>query len=440
MFKRLSTHFVVSTLGALCISALLSFIVANVYYHLFLKPANDARITHIVTEQKTFIENHPEIQADAFFRQLATLNFQVLTVHNGVTNYYGTPFRLENLEDEGHAVYHGIKERPFSLFITGFFDNETRNTVGMDMTVNGEKYRVYMRPDVGQSMGEFRIFLAILLVYILIFTVFLILLSAGYLVTPVRKLQQFANRIRRGDYSDQSSIKRHDEIGVLAREMEEMSRAIRHHQATNERFVANVSHEIQSPITNLIGLTDQLETHVTDETIQAIRHQSRRLSGLTKQLLTLASIENEGHKLVTETFSGKEMLKEVIQTFMYQLDEKELLLVTHFDGSQLTAHRALLMQLVTNLLSNAIKYSRQEDEIHLTLKESVITVEDQGIGMDEKTQEHLFERFYKSKAKEDDTPSNGLGMAIVKEIADLHGMTIEVESRMNQGTKISVVC
>ncbi|TDL98726.1 HAMP domain-containing histidine kinase [Macrococcus brunensis] len=440
MFKKLSTHFVVSTLFTFCISALLSFIIANVYYHLFLKPANDDRITQIVKEQKHFIESHPEIKPATFFAQMASLNFQVMTVHDHEVNYYGTPFRVKNLEDGQDGIYHGIKERPFNLFITGFFDNETRNTVGIDMQVAGEDYRVYIRPDVGQSMGEFRIFLAILLVYILIFTVFFIILSAGYFVNPVKKLQLYAKRIRSGDYSDQSSITRRDEIGELAREMEEMSIAIRHHQAVNERFVANVSHEIQSPITNLIGLTDQLADHYNSETIAAIQHQSRRLSGLTKQLLTLASIENEGNRLQLKTFSGKDMMKEVINTFMYQLDEKELLLTTHFDDSELTAHRALLMQLVTNLLSNAIKYSKQEGSILITLKNQVITIEDEGVGMDDKTQQHLFERFFKSKSNEDHVPSNGLGMAIVKEIADLHGFKIEVNSAVNQGTTITVVC
>lgn len=440
MFKRLSTHFVVSTLFTFCLSALLSFIIANVYYHLFLKPANDERITQIVKEQKHFIESHPEIEATTFFSQMASLNFQVMTVHDQRVRYYGTPFRVKNLEDSHEGIYHGIKDRPFNLFITGFFDNETRNTVGMDMRVAGEDYRVYIRPDVGQSMGEFRIFLAILLVYIFIFTVFFIILSAGYFVNPVKKLQLYAKRIRSGDYSDQSSITRRDEIGELAREMEEMSIAIRHHQAVNERFVANVSHEIQSPITNLIGLTDQLAERYNSETIAAIQHQSRRLSGLTKQLLTLASIENEGNELQLETFSGREMMKEVINTFMYQLDEKELLLTTHFDDSELTAHRALLMQLVTNLLSNAIKYSKQEGAILITLKERVITITDEGAGMDDKTQQHLFERFYKAQSNEDHVPSNGLGMAIVKEIADLHGFRIEVQSSVNQGTTITVIC
>ncbi|GGA97163.1 HAMP domain-containing histidine kinase [Macrococcus hajekii] len=440
MFRRLSTHFILSTLLALIFSAFFGFIVSNIYYHTFLKPENDARMTHIMTAQKNFIEAHPEIESQAFFNHLATLDFQVMAEHEGQITYYGTPFRVKNIEDDRSGVYHGIKERPFNLFITGFFDNETRNTVGMTMKIEGNSYRVYMRPDVGQSMGEFRIFLAVLLFYIFIFSIFFILFSSRYLVTPVKKLQQFAKRIRKGDYSDQSSINRRDEIGVLAREMEEMAIAIRHHQAVNERFVANVSHEIQSPITNLIGLTSQLTHQNEQEIVEAIQHQSSRLSGLTKQLLILASIENAGHQLQKETFSGQILMKEVIKSFMFQLNQKELFLITQFDDSEITANRELFFQLVSNLVSNAIKYAYKEGEIKLILQDNIVSVEDNGTGMSELTQTYLFERFYKSDAKEDDIPSNGLGMAIVNQIADLHGFNIEVDSQLNKGTTIRVMC
>ncbi|PKE70469.1 hypothetical protein [Macrococcoides caseolyticum] len=157
MFKRLSTRFIIGTFHVILVSSLLSFIIANIYYHLTLKEQNDTRITNTLITQKKYIEAHPEIKPEAFFTQLANLNFQVVTVKDGKKAFYGTSFRVKNLPNNGPLTetYHGIKERPFNVFITGFFDNETRNTVGMPIKVNNEIYDVYIRPDVGESMHEF---------------------------------------------------------------------------------------------------------------------------------------------------------------------------------------------------------------------------------------------------------------------------------------------
>lgn len=180
MFKRLSTRFIIGTFHVILVSSLLSFIIANIYYHVTLKEQNDTRITNTLITQKKYIESHPEIKPEAFFMQLANLNFQVIAVKDGKKAFYGTPFRVKNLPDNGPLTetYHGIKERPFNVFITGFFDNETRNTVGMPMQVNGKTYDVYIRPDVGESMHEFRIFLAILFLCIIVFSILFVFISS----------------------------------------------------------------------------------------------------------------------------------------------------------------------------------------------------------------------------------------------------------------------
>lgn len=170
---------------------------------------------------------------------------------------YGTKFRLDNLKldtikMERDGVYHGIKNRPFNLFITGFFDNESRNTVGTKMQINHQQYTVFIRPDVGESMHEFRSFLAVLLLLTIVISILIVFISPKYIVHPVIELKKAAQRI--GEQSGyQTTVNRKDELGVLAEEMNEMSKKIKQHEEINQRFVANVSHEIQSPITNLIG-------------------------------------------------------------------------------------------------------------------------------------------------------------------------------------------
>lgn len=95
--------------------------------------------------------------------------------------------------------------------------------------------------------------------------------------------------------------------------------------------------------------------------------------------------------------------------------------------------------MIGNIISNAIKYSPRESDMLITLEEGCLVVADNGYGMDEQTRTHLFERFYKANVSEDQVTSNGLGMAIVKEIADIHNIEIEVNSKQGEGTTIKLI-
>ena len=445
-FKRLSTRFIVNTLIVMAISSTLAFILSNVYYHFYEKDKNDARITETLLTQKEFIENDEERSPEEIFNQIASLDFQLVVIKDGKKEFYGYPFRLDNLPEEPlekEEIYHGIKNRPFNILITGFFDNETKNTVGTNITINNETYSVFMRPSVGDSMGEFRIFLAILLILLIVFSIIFVALSSNFIVAPVVQLKNFAQKIRFGKYDSKNIVNRRDEIGTLQREMARMSQAIKDQQETNERFVANVSHEIQSPIANLLMQLESLKQPNDEATIKNMEHQAKRLSGLTKQLLLLASIEQSESQLETEYFKAKPFINELVQSHMYMLDQKEIFLMTHVEDIEIYGNSHLLFQALTNLLTNAIKYTENFGEITISVNKeenrTKISIEDNGIGMSEETKKHLFERFYKDHRAEGNIPSNGLGMAIVKEIIDLHDGEIEVESEEGEGTRITVI-
>src|SRR5699024_9040198 len=182
------------------------------------------------------------------------------------------------------------------------FDNETKNTVGTNITIGNDTYSVFMRPSVGDSMGEFRIFLAILLSLLIIFSIIFVALSSNLIVAPVVQLKNFAQKIRFGKYDSKNIANRRDESRTIQSEKDRMSQAIKDQQETNERCVANVSHEIQSPIANLLMQLEALKQSNDKETIKTMEHQAKRLSGLTKQLLLLASIEQSESQLETEYF------------------------------------------------------------------------------------------------------------------------------------------
>ena len=139
----------------MAVSSTLAFILSNVYYHFYEKEKNDARITETLLTQKEFIENDDQRSPEEIFNQIASLDFQLVVIKDGQKEFYGYPFRVDNLPEEPlkkDEIYHGIKNRPFNILITGFFDNETKNTVGTNITIGNDTYSVFMRPSVGDSM------------------------------------------------------------------------------------------------------------------------------------------------------------------------------------------------------------------------------------------------------------------------------------------------
>ena len=117
-FKRLSTRFIVNTLIVMAISSTLAFILSNVYYHFYEKDKNDARITETLLTQKEFIENDDKRSPEEIFNQIASLDFQLVVIKDGKKEFYGYPFRLDNLPEEPlekEEIYHGIKNRPFNI-------------------------------------------------------------------------------------------------------------------------------------------------------------------------------------------------------------------------------------------------------------------------------------------------------------------------------------
>ena len=176
--------------------------------------------------------------------------------------------------------------------------------------------------------------------------------------------------------------------------------------------------------------------------LNQIEHQSLRLSGLTKQLLLLASIEQNKISLTKKNFNFKMLIQEVIRDNMYTINQKDIFLSTTLEDVYVLGNRDLCYQMITNLLSNAIKYSPNDSEIHIELKEEqdnkLFIIEDHGYGMTDETRKMIFERFYKSNVNEDNITSNGLGMAIVKVILDVHDFTIDIDSEIDEGTTIII--
>ncbi|MBR0575559.1 HAMP domain-containing protein [Proteiniclasticum sp. BAD-10] len=213
------------------------------------------------------------------------------------------------------------------------------------------------------------------------------------------------------------------------------------------QFVANVSHELKTPLTSIKGFSETLKFVQDEKTrnkfLDIINEESERLTRLINDILTLSSIEQA--KAAKPEFIDPVAETEKIYHLLTPRAEAKRIRLTMQGQEGLKAYcdRDNFKQLVLNLVDNAIKYTREEGSVNISLsqvKESLkIVVEDTGIGIPDKHLSRIFERFYRvDKARDRAMGGTGLGLAIVKHIVLGFGGTIDVESEVGKGTRFII--
>ena len=240
----------------------------------------------------------------------------------------------------------------------------------------------------------------------------------------------------------------YDELRDLAVTFNEMFDRIQASYEKQNQFVADASHELRTPISVIQGYINLLDRwgkgdkEVLDESIVAIKGESKAMKDLIEKLLFLARSDKSLLKLQRENFYVGELIDEIIyETTLIDLDH-EIIGRTH-KNVILNADRKLLKQSIRIFIDNSLKFTprggRIEISSSLQKKELLIVVEDTGIGISKEDIDLIFNRFYRSdKSRTKETGGHGLGMSIAKLIIDEHGGYIKVESKVNVGTKIKI--
>ena len=227
---------------------------------------------------------------------------------------------------------------------------------------------------------------------------------------------------------------------------------LRRLETVRRDFVANVSHELKTPITSLKGFVETLLNGAVNRPADArrfldiISRQIDRLNAIIDDLLLLSSLEQDGgkHHLSFEERRLVDVLASAVEVCGPRAAQKEVSL--HLDCPEALAWRVnphLLEQAVVNLVDNAIKYSELRNAVWVTAELApdgvVIRVRDRGCGIPEEHQSRLFERFYRvDRARSRKLGGTGLGLAIVKHIAQVHGGDVIVDSTVGQGSIFSI--
>jgi len=244
-----------------------------------------------------------------------------------------------------------------------------------------------------------------------------------------------------------------DQLGATFREMSEriiqQVKLLEHNDTSRRELVANVSHDLRTPLASLQGYletldlkADQLSNEEKQHYIHIAWQHSERLRKLISELFELSTLENQGAQLHFEPFSMSELIQDVTQKFQLEAKNKNLQLSTHIPEQPafVSADIGLIQRVLENLIENAIKYTPQGGQIGISLinggNRVATSITDTGQGIPPKDLPHIFERFYRvDKHRNED--GTGLGLAIAKRIIQLHDSNIDVASKPNAGTTFS---
>ena len=222
---------------------------------------------------------------------------------------------------------------------------------------------------------------------------------------------------------------------------------LRHLESVRQDFVANVSHELKTPIAAIRGLVEtiiddpEMTSDYRERFLGRIRDQADRLTTLVTELLTLARLESAEGVLETSLMDFRETVRQSLDSHRNSAEEKGLSTSESItrEFARIEGEPEALRVVVDNLLDNAVKYTQHGGHVHVELEivgdEVVLKVRDDGIGIDPDHLDRIFERFYRvDKARSRELGGTGLGLSIVKHIARAHAGRVWVESKPGRGS------
>jgi len=275
--------------------------------------------------------------------------------------------------------------------------------------------------------------------------------------TPIRQMKEVADAIAKGQFDKRTSIRGEDELAELAQSLNAMSdelklkiERLKYLDTVRTDFVANVSHELKTPLTSIRGFVETLEDGAINDSDNArrflaiIKKHAQRLGNIIDDLLRLSELESGGGIEMAE-LDLKGLIDEIVMGFGHSLAVKQHRLSVETSGGDFTIRgdKDRLEQVFVNLIDNAIKYTKEGGQIKVHLVSTgdfvTATVEDNGIGIPKEDIERVFERFYRvDKARSRELGGTGLGLSIAKHIVLAHNGKISIESGVNKGTKVFV--
>ncbi|MGP0584839.1 sensor histidine kinase [Paenibacillus timonensis] len=264
---------------------------------------------------------------------------------------------------------------------------------------------------------------------------------------PLLRIKEIANQMREGELSSRVVLGHHQtEIEEVGLALNHLADALEQEDRLRKNLTADIAHELRTPLATIQSHIEAFQDGVweaTPDKLEICHGQVVRLVKLIHDLENLSAVENPMLKLKQEPVRLVEVIRESEKTVKAQYKEKRIdLIIQEETPLVIIGDAGRLIQVFVNLLNNAYKYT-SEGSIHIRIFETadhvIVSLSDTGSGIASDEVPHIFERFYRGdKSRNRKTGGAGIGLAIVKAIVEAHGGSIDVESKINQGTRFTL--
>ncbi len=276
--------------------------------------------------------------------------------------------------------------------------------------------------------------------------VFLASLIAVYFITeritsPLKSMSRAAKSFSNGQFDIRVPVSGNDEVAELAMAFNQMADSLQNLEEMRRGFLANVSHDLKTPMTTIAGFIDAIlvgaiPPEQQNEYLERIKNEVLRLSRLVRQLLDLSRVQAGERKFEYSDFDVCEIARQILLSFEQKIDEKQLDVEFDCDADNMwvNSDKDAIHQILYNVCDNAVKFSREKGALKLSVhntkdKKIAVSVYNEGVGIPEEDIPFVFERFYKSdKSRGLDKTGVGLGLYISKTVINALGEDIRVES------------
>ncbi|MEG0753298.1 MAG: HAMP domain-containing sensor histidine kinase [Angelakisella sp.] len=288
---------------------------------------------------------------------------------------------------------------------------------------------------------------ALLGLAIICFVIFSSSYFVNSIIRPIGEMNLTTRQIAQGDFDVRLEVKSDDEIGELCRSINEMAEGLSHSEQIKNDFISSVSHELRTPLTAIRGwgetlISDgNLEPETTKKGIEIIMSEAGRLSSMVEELLDFSRMQGGRLHLETERLDVVAELSDAVLMYTQRAKQENKTLCYEEPEffAPLMGDKNRLRQVFVNILDNALKYSDSGDSVTVTatLQNALltVTVADTGVGISEEDLPKVKNKFYKGKSTR---RGSGIGLAVADEIIAMHGGFLELSSKKDHGTTVTI--
>lgn len=384
-----------------------------------------------------------ESKSPVFYMQVFDENKSMVTDSNGL--------RSSESSDE-EDIIEALHGRDTVIITRDNINNERIMAISTPLyhldNISGVLRYIISLEDIDDMVGKISSTAFIIGVGVIIVVFLLSSFLANDIAQPIKELTSIAEVMAEGNFSRRAVKRNDDEIGRLSDTLNHMADDIQRSNSVKNEFISSVSHELRTPLTAIQGwseiiLAGEVESSEEEkEGLKIIASEAKRLSGLVEQLLDFSKFESGKITLDIEEIDISELIRDIFSYFKKRFDKSGIIANLKLDAENIVIMGDVnrLKQVFINIIDNSIKFTSKNGEITIKAKANeglvLIEIQDNGIGIAREEIGKVTEKFHKGKSK---GAGSGIGLAICKEIIDLHRGELHISSIEAEGTKVTVI-